>query len=186
MVALSGPLLGEKIRAGQWVAVGTGLLGVLFVLRPTPAGLGWGTLIAMGAAVCSALYQIVSRKLSHTERPVVGLFYVTLVGMIVLGALAIPVWQMPLPQDWIMLIVMGVIAATAYYGIFKAIELASPARLAPFYYLQIMTGVGMGYAMFDDTPDAWAILGMVVIVTSGLVCMGMERRRATGIRAAGE
>jgi drug/metabolite transporter (DMT)-like permease len=39
-----------------------------------------------------------------------------------------------------------------YFAVFKAIELASPARLAPFYYLQIITAVALGYWMFGDCP----------------------------------
>src|SRR6187549_1256272 len=39
VVALSGPMLGERIRHGQWLAVGAGLLGVVLVARPTLDGL---------------------------------------------------------------------------------------------------------------------------------------------------
>jgi hypothetical protein len=52
-----------------------------------------------------------------------------------------------------------IIAAAGYFAVFKAIELASPAWLAPFYYLQIITAVALGYGMFGDIPDAWTVLG---------------------------
>jgi drug/metabolite transporter (DMT)-like permease len=74
------------------------------------------------------------------------------------------------------MIVMGVIASVAYFGIFKSIEAASPARLAPFFYLQIVTATALGYWVFGDIPDGWVIGGMAVIVAAGLVCLRIERR----------
>jgi drug/metabolite transporter (DMT)-like permease len=177
VVALSGPLLGERIRFGQWLAVGAGFVGVAFVFRPAVEEFDWGMPLALIAAVCGGLYQIVSRKLSHTDRPLVGVFYVTLVGTAVLGSLAAFDWRAPAIEDWGLLAVMGLIASAAYFAIFKAIELASPARLAPFYYLQIITAVALGYAMFGDLPDGWTMLGLAVIVGAGLMCFGMERAR---------
>ena len=81
------------------------------------------------------------------------------------------------------MVAMGLIAALAYFGVFKAIELASPHRLAPFYYLQIVTAVVLGYWVFDEMPDAWAMLGMAVIIGAGLVCLALERSRG-GMRQA--
>jgi drug/metabolite transporter (DMT)-like permease len=177
VVALSGPLLGERIRYGQWLAVGAGFAGVALVFRPEVHEFDWGMPLALIAAVCSALSQLVSRKLSHTDRPLVGLFYVTLVGTAVLGTLAVFDWRRPLLEDLALMVVMGLIAAAGHFAVFKAIELASPARLAPFYYLQIITAVALGYWAFGDIPDAPTLLGLTVIVAAGLVCLGMERVR---------
>ena len=185
VVALSGPVLGERIRNAQWLAVGGGFVGVALVFRPAIDEFDWGMPLALGAAVCGALHQLVSRELSRTDGPLVGLFYVTLVGTAVLGTLALFDWRTPSIEDWAVMAAMGLIAAAGYFAVFKAIELASPARLAPFYYLQIITAVALGYGMFGDIPDAWTMLGLTVIVGAGLVCLGLERarRRAPVARA---
>jgi drug/metabolite transporter (DMT)-like permease len=178
VVALSGRVLGERIRPGQWLAVCTGLAGVMLVARPTVDGVGWGVPLAIGAAACSALNQVISRKLSQTDKPLVGLFYVSLVGTAILGAVSVVEWRLPEREDLALMIAMGLIAAAGYFGVFKAIELASPHRLAPFYYLQIVTAVTLGYLVFDEIPDVWAILGMAVIIGAGLSCLALERSRA--------
>ncbi len=177
VVALSGPVLGERIRNAQWLAVGGGFVGVALVFRPAIDEFDWGMPLALGAAVCGALHQLVSRELSRTDGPLVGLFYVTLVGTAALGTLALFDWRTPSIEDWAVMAAMGLIAAAGYFAVFKAIELASPARLAPFYYLQIITAVALGYGMFGDIPDAWTVLGLTVIVGAGLVCLGLERVR---------
>jgi drug/metabolite transporter (DMT)-like permease len=178
VVALSGPMLGERIRYGQWLAVCAGFAGVAFVYRPTLGGSGWGMPLAIAAAACSALNQIISRKLSETDKPLVGLFYLSLTGTVILGGISAFEWSAPQAEDFALMIAMGLVAAAGYFGVFKAIELASPHRLAPFYYLQIITAVGLGYWIFGEVPDAWGMLGMAVIIAAGLVCLSLERSRA--------
>jgi len=177
VVALSGPMLGEKIRPGQWLAVCTGLAGVALVARPTLDGFGWGVPLAIAAAACSALNQVMSRKLAKHDKPLVGLFYVSLAGTVLLGGVSIFEWRAPQTEDLGLMIAMGLIAAVGYFGVFKAIELASPHRLAPFYYLQIITAVTLGYWVFGDIPDGWVVLGMAVIIGAGLICLALERSR---------
>jgi len=177
VVALSGPMLGEKIRPGQWLAVCTGLAGVALVARPTLDGFGWGVPLAIAAAACSALNQVMSRKLAKHDKPLVGLFHVSLAGTVLLGGVSIFEWRAPQTEDLGLMIAMGLIAAVGYFGVFKAIELASPHRLAPFYYLQIITAVTLGYWVFGDIPDGWVVLGMTVIIGAGLICLALERSR---------
>jgi drug/metabolite transporter (DMT)-like permease len=175
VVALSGPMLGEKIRYSQWLAVGAGLVGVTLVARPTVGGFGAGVPLALAAAAFSALNQVMSRKLARTDKPLVGLFYVSLAGTVLLGGVSSFEWRAPRSEDFLLMIAMGLIAAVGYFGVFKAIELASPHRLAPFYYLQIVTAVALGYWFFDEIPDEWTLLGMAVIIGAGLVCLALER-----------
>ena len=49
VVALSGPLLGERIRPGQWLAVGAGFVGVALVFRPALDAFDWGMPLALAA-----------------------------------------------------------------------------------------------------------------------------------------
>ena len=77
---LAGPVLGERIGTGRWAVVFIGFAGVLLIARPggalNPEGVAW----ALGGAVCYAIYQILTRRLSHAEHPLTLLFYTALVG----------------------------------------------------------------------------------------------------------
>ena len=46
---------------------------------------------------------------------------------------------------------------------------------APFRYTVVVGAVVAGYLMFDEVPDALTIVGIVVIVLSGLWSMRLER-----------
>ncbi|MEN9772874.1 MAG: hypothetical protein RJA58_1517, partial [Pseudomonadota bacterium] len=45
---------------------------------------------------------------------------------------------------------------------------ASPATLTPFVYLQMIWAIGLGWLIFNQLPDFWSIMGMAIIIGSGL------------------
>ena len=49
--------------------------------------------------------------------------------------------------------------------------------LTPFTYAQMIWAVTYGYVIFGQLPDRWSVLGIVVIVTSGMCLAAMEHRR---------
>ena len=59
--------LGEQVRARRWSAVVLGFVGVLVIVRPGTEGFSAGTLVAVSAAVISAIVAIQIKQLSHTE-----------------------------------------------------------------------------------------------------------------------
>ena len=52
-ILLAAAFLGERITRWKLLAVALGLLGVGLVVRPDPAGLNTGQLVALAAAVAS-------------------------------------------------------------------------------------------------------------------------------------
>lgn len=52
---LSGPLLGERVTARQWLGLGLGFVGVVLVVLGRPAGAGVFSAAAIGAAVVALL-----------------------------------------------------------------------------------------------------------------------------------
>ena len=66
-----------------------------------------------------------------------------------------------------LLIGAGAVAAIAHFFIIKSFELASAGVLAPFTYTEI-TGVILGYLIFNDVPDIWLLTGLAIIIASGI------------------
>src|SRR5580765_5756874 len=68
ITALSVPVLGERVSAARWIAIGTGMTGVLVVLRPTGEGmLTWAGLAVVAAAVCYTISAIAVRVAGRTD-----------------------------------------------------------------------------------------------------------------------
>jgi len=63
MVALAGPMLGEKVGWRRWAAVIVGLAGAMIVVRPGSAVFQWAALLPIGSALFFAMFQLLTRKL---------------------------------------------------------------------------------------------------------------------------
>ncbi len=161
---------------GQWVAVAMGLLGVLIIVRPGSALFTPAILFPLGAALCFTLYQILTRRLGATDHAVASNFLTSLVGSLTMSALVPLHWTWPSLHDGLLIACLGVLATGGHLLLTNAFRFASAATLAPFTYGQIVFAGLVSLTFFDHAPDAGALLGMAVIVVSGL-CMAEAQRR---------
>ena len=184
IAALSVPLLREHVAAGQWIAIGVGLAGVLVMLRPT--GAGWmtlGGLAALLSAVCYAVSAIALRVLSRTETKESLVFYFTLFLSIGAGLLALPVWQSMLLSDLPLIVGVGFLGATAQHLITEAFRSAPASVVAPFEYTALLWGVLLDLVVWNVLPGAITLAGGAVVICAGLYLIARERH-ASGKRAA--
>ena len=107
-------LLGEKVRLRRWLAVLAGFIGMLVIVRPGTAEFTVDAMIAVLAAVMSALVAIQIKQLSQTEPADRIVIYTTLlwVPMSLLPALA--VWEWPQGITWVWVVAAGVLAYVLY------------------------------------------------------------------------
>lgn len=168
VTALSALLLKEKAGVAEWVAVVTGFVGVLIIVRPGGAMLTFAVLLPVAGAATNSLYQIMTRKFSGSESSTTTNFIVGLVGTLLMS-LALP-WYWRTPGLWhiVVILAMGTAATCGHYLLFRAFTRASPALLGPFGYLQLLWAALIGYLMFGDLPKATDWMGMGVIAASGL------------------
>lgn len=168
VAALSVPMLGERIDVQSWIAVVCGFAGVLIVMRPGGDSFSWAATLALGGAVCFALYHVLTRKLAGVDPAPPTLIYPALIGTLIL--------TLPLPFYWAtpqtathaaLFVLMGLLAAVGHYIMIKAYDLAPASVIAPFTYSQLVVIIGLGYAIFDEFPDHWSMLGMAIVVGSG-------------------
>jgi drug/metabolite transporter (DMT)-like permease len=168
VVALSMPMLGEKVDGRDWIAVLLGLLGVLIIVRPGGALLTAAALLPFAAAVCNTLYQVITRKFSRAENPTTTNFITGFVGAIVL-TFTLPVsWSTPTLPHALLLVCTGLAGVGGHYLLIKAFARAAPAVLGPFSYAQLLWATLLGYLVFGTLPDAGSLTGMAVIAVSGL------------------
>ena len=70
---------------------------------------------------------------------------------------------------------VGALGALSHYLIIRAFDYAPPVVLAPFAYLQIVAALLLGWLVFGNFPGPMALLGMALIVFTG-VTMGLRQR----------
>ena len=162
-------VLKERVGWGGWIAVLSGFIGVLIIIRPGSGLFTWASLLPLGAACCFASYQILTRRLAGLESPYTSIFYSGLVGMLVLS-FPLPFAWVP-PQSGLHLVVfalIGITAGASHLTLIKAYDFAPASRLAPFSYTQLIWAAVAGYVAFDDFPDFWSVIGILVLMASGI------------------
>lgn len=168
IVALSGPLLGEQVRVSRWVAVLIGLVGTIIVMRPGLGLLHWSSMLALLGTFFFALFNIVSRKLGATDRPITTLFHTSAIGTALL-TLAMPlVWVTPDAREWLIFASTGMLGLFAHYAMYRSLMLADASVVAPLNYVRLVWAIAIGYFVFGDVPDALTLLGGAITVASGL------------------
>ena len=191
---LSATFLGEKIQIRSWVAVLVGFLGVMIMLRPGSQVLDPAALLALLTALLYAIASIITRKLGKTENGVSMAFYLAVTYIIfstiftlTLNSIAVTQkthpsfeflfrqWQLPSQGDLFLIMIIGLIAAGGFYCLAQAYRLAQPSTIAPFEYIAVPLSVVWGYLFFKDILEFQSVVGMVLIVGSGLYIFGSKK-----------
>lgn len=185
LTALSALVLGERVGLRRWSAVAIGFAGTLIIIRPGFAAFEPGTLLALGAGMAYAVYQLLTRKLAGSAPPLVTLGYTALVGSLVTTAALPAFWITPRPLDLALMFAMGATAAVAHFLIISAFDRAQASLLAPFNYCEMIGAVAVGYVVFGDFPGSWTWAGVLVLVGSGVYISLRERRVRARARGPG-
>ena len=179
VVLLAGPLLGERAGPLRWLAVLAGFGGTLLIARPGGTLPATGVALALTAAACYSVYQIQTRRLSATESTVTMLFYTALMGSLLM-TLGLPwFWggPRPTPGDALMIASLGVYGGVGHFLLIRAFRHAPASTLSPFQYTQLIWATLLGWGIYGQLPDSLSILGMVIVVGSGLLVAVAERQR---------
>jgi drug/metabolite transporter (DMT)-like permease len=168
-------LLGEKVALRNWIALFAGFLGVLMIIRPEAVGSSWAALLAVGAAVCISLYQLLTRRFSDSETPLSSLFFTSLAGAVVMSLVMPVVWVAPTAAHWILMLLLGACGAAGHFALIQAFKFERISAITPYSYTQLIWTALLGFIVFNEFPDAWAIGGMAVIAGCGLY-IAIDRR----------
>jgi drug/metabolite transporter (DMT)-like permease len=182
---LAGPMLGEMVGLPRWIAALVGFGGMVLIARPGSALAPAGIAYTMIAAVCYAFYQIQTRRMTATEKPLTMVFYTALAGTAAMS-LALPwIWQGPVPTalEALMICSLALYGGTGHFLLTHAFRHAPASTLAPFLYAQLIWASLLGWLFYDQWPDALSIAGMVTIVAGGITVALVERSAAGRIEA---
>ncbi|WP_379549539.1 DMT family transporter [Qipengyuania sp. DGS5-3] len=175
---LSWPLLGEKAPRATWIVSLIALVGVGLILRPNFAELGWMAVLPISSALFFALMLIANRAsagqgstlsmqafLAISAAPflTVAAFIGHQTGSDFL-AVTVPDWSVVAKCA-----LVAVSASIAHGLAFLGTMRAGASTIAPTTYVQLIIAGVLGWAFFDDMPDATSMLGAAIIIAGGIV-----------------
>ncbi len=182
---LSSLLLGERATRVVWISTAVAFAGVLVVLRPEVARIGWAAAWPLAAAFGMAVLMVSNRKSAGLAPVLVMQWLVALFATPLLVAAATlahfsgwPGLHVPVPS-WTVLAKVALIALSgtvAHLLIFMGTVRANAAVIAPMTYVQLLMAVAFGWIYFADTPDLPTLGGAALIVAAGLFLLRSQAR----------
>lgn len=174
---LAGAFLREPIGRATWLATFGGFVGVLIVLRPSFADLGPVALLPLASAFGMSMLVIGNRLSAYSGSPLAMQFQVAAPAALMLWLVAIggdvsglPLLAIGTPSVLVLAIclVIAGMASVAHLLVYLGTVRAGAASVAPMTYVQIIVAGALGWALFGSRPDLVALIGIAVIVGSGL------------------
>ena len=179
VAALAMPILKERLDMPRLFAILVGLAGALIIVRPGSGVFTWYALLPVAMALCNALYQVLTRMVAGVDRAWTSLFWGALVGSVIMSAIAPIFWVSPHSAfHWALLVAIGLLATVGHMCLIRAFDYAGATVLAPFVYTALIWVMLLGWLVFDDFPDGWSLLGMAIIVASGMYTVNRQRLTA--------
>lgn len=178
-IIMSMPVLGERPTRARWLAAVAGFAGILLIVRPGSDVFHPAAALMAFSALANAMYQLLTRRVPY-DKPETTLFYTSTVGVVALSAL-LPLIEFPesvAPRELAMFAALGVLAGLGHWCFIAAFVRAPASLLAPFTYVHLVWAAVYGFVVFRQLPDRFAVLGMAVIIASGVALALHERRSA--------
>lgn len=175
--ALAVPFFGERVGLPRWLAIGSGFLGVLLIVRPVPGSVddAYG-LVALGATLFHAFRDLATRGIGGGV-PSLLVTAVTSASVTIAGGALTATTGLPAlgAREWLLVGLAGIFVVGGYYFMVVAVRAAPLSEVAPFRYTGVLWSILLGALLWGDFPDAVALVGVAVIVGSGLYILRPQR-----------
>ena len=168
--------LREPVAGSVRIAILTGFLGILLILKPGFGIFQPAALVGLGAGILSAVAMVTIRRMSSTEPAIRILFYFTLVSTVVSSIPLTWAWQTPQPTALLLMALLGLLATAGQYLLTKGYSFAPAAQVGPFTYTNVVFASLIGWTYWGETLDALAWIGAAMICIAGIIAS----RRAPG------
>ena len=182
VLALSGPILGERLSWQRWATVGVGLIGVLIILRPGQGVFSWPALLPLITALFFAAYSVLTRLTARDEAFFPSFFWPASLGALLMTALGLPQWQAIQPADGAIFAAYAGISILSNWLLQKTYQVAEASAVQPFAYLHFVFIALLGLTFFDEALALPVILGAALIIAAGIYSLWQAQAESKATR----
>tara|TARA_B100001057_G_scaffold23013_1_gene21352 strand:- start:30 stop:980 length:951 start_codon:yes stop_codon:yes gene_type:complete len=187
-------LLKEEIGFRRWSAVVVGFIGVYITLNPDFSNFNYLSLLPILCAFCYSLSMIIIKKTSDKDSVYtqtftfyIGAILLSIIFYFIIGdgqyntsdhpasQFIFREWFVDFNNNIILMAAIGVTTTIAFLFLFTAYSIASPSVVSPFEYSILFWSPLVGWLYFDEIPSPNTIIGILIIVSSGIYIFIREK-----------
>ena len=192
--------LKEKIGPRRWSAVAVGFIGVYITLNPDFSNFNYLSLLPILCAFCYSSSMIIIKKTSDKDNVYtqtftfyIGAIFFSLIFYFIIGdgqynTVSHPAsqfifreWFLNFKSNILWMAATGVTATLAFLLLFTAYSIASPSVISPFEYSILLWSPLIGWLYFQEIPNLNTIIGILIIVSSGIYIFMREKAQDQSI-----
>lgn len=173
---LSALVLKEQITPARSALLVLGFAGVMLVVKPG-FGATPGLFFALAAGLLYGGFLTTTRVVAQRYRPRLLLMTQLVIGAAILAPFGLSAWPDTISAPLFSLVVLSALASAAgNLLVVLASKTTDSSVIAPLIYLQLISATAIGYLVFNDVPDPVSILGLALILTSGLAGLALVQK----------
>ena len=192
--------LKEKIGTRRWSAIVVGFIGVYITLNPDFSNFNYLSLLPIFCAFCYSSSMIIIKKTSEKDSVYTqtfsfyfGAIFFSLIFYFIIGdgqyntvdnqasQFIFREWFVDFKSNILFMVTTGVTATVAFILLFTAYSIASPSVVSPFEYSILLWSILIGWLYFDEIPTLTTVIGILIIVSSGIYIFMREKAQDQSI-----
>ena len=192
--------LKEEIGMRRWSAVVVGFIGVYITLNPDFSNFNYLSLLPILCAFCYSLSMIIIKKTSDKDSVYtqtftfyIGAIILSIIFYFIIGdgqyntsdhpasQFIFREWFVDFKSNVLLMSITGVTATVAFLFLFTAYSIASPSVISPFEYSILFWSPLIGWLYFDEIPTLSTVVGILIIVSSGIYIFIREKAQDQSI-----
>ena len=178
-------VLREPVGWRRWLAIGTGFLGVLLIIKPGPDGFSVASFLALGCVIASAARDLATRRLPPGLPTALVTLSTSFAVTISAGILIQPLggWRPVGLVPFIELVAAAGFLLIGYQALISAMRIGEISFIAPFRYTYMVWSLVLSFTIFGDRPDVFMLVGSLIVVLSGIYTFYRENLRKSELLA---
>ena len=185
---LAWPVLGQRPRAAVWVAIATGLVGIVLIQRPEAGGDRLAAGLALANALSTSVSMLGLNRLGELDaRAVVthfsGVSTVFTIAFMLLSGGRVDYAPLADARTLLLLVGVGVAGTVGQLSMTKAFALGSPSRVSVVGLMQIVFALGFDLLLWQRRFGALSVLGIALVVapSAWLMLRSPLKRQAAAV-----
>jgi S-adenosylmethionine uptake transporter len=169
--------LKEKQSRVRWLMIFLGFIAIWYAFKPEASELKLVALLAIFGMFCGSSATIIQKHLSSKMDNLPLMVWYSVGVCIVSAPFALYFWSQPNLTQWVLMILIGLLATTAQFFYIKAFRNAEASFLAPMMYFHIIPVTIIGFLIFSEVPSKNTLIGASFILFALIFLTVLETRK---------
>jgi drug/metabolite transporter (DMT)-like permease len=178
VTALAAIFLKERVGWRRTAAIIAGFIGVMLIMKPNTSGFDRYSIMALVLVAGIAVRDILTRRISASVPALVVALANSV--FVVAGAYGLALFEgglvMPRGYQVIYLAAAGAFLSLGYLFMVQTLRYANISATASIRFSVVLWALLSGIVVFGELPDGYAVVGILLIVASGIYTLHREAK----------